>query len=63
MNYLNVKTPEGVETIDQINRGDFNTTREYKRKKREKEQDYLRVTNYFTNIYWSRRPCKGWLTA
>ena len=57
MLYLNTINQQGKETIDQIDRKDFQTFQEYKT-----ELKSL-ITNYAMagiHVYKSQRKCKGW---
>jgi len=57
MKYINIKSQYGTETIDQINRTDFNTYKEYKTELRNL------ITNYRLigmNVYISQRACKDY---
>ena len=57
MIYLNAKTSQGTETIDQIDRKDFETFREYKKEIRNLIENYRLIG---LNVYKSQRPCKNW---
>ena len=51
MTYLNLKTSEGVETIDE-----FQTYKEAKKMKKE----YLIASSYYSGIYLSQRCTNDW---
>ncbi len=51
MTYLNIKTAEGVETIDA-----FETYKEAKEMRRE----YIIASNFYSGIYLSQRSTKAW---
>jgi hypothetical protein len=55
--YINTKTVYGVETIDEINRSDFEGYREYKNELR------TVISGYYDNginVYLSHRSTKEW---
>lgn len=55
MIYLNLKTSQGTETVDSLDKKDFNSTKEYK-------QELKRLVNEYhisgQNVYISQRSCK-----
>ena len=57
MIYLNMRTQQGTETIDQINRKDFATFREYKRELKSMIDNYHLIN---MPVYKSQRACKDW---
>jgi len=57
MIYLNMRTQQGTETIDQIDRKDFATFKEYKRELKSMIDNY-RACNM--QVYKSQRACKEW---
>ena len=59
MQYLNAKTSQGVETIDELNRNDFKTFKEYKAEGARLLEEY-RLAFHSGEIYWSNRCTKEW---
>ncbi len=57
MKYLNAKTSHGLETIDQINREDFKTFKEYKQELKRLIIEYRSIG---LNVYPSSRACQNW---
>lgn len=57
MMYLNMKTQQGTETIDQIDRKDFATFKEYKRELKSMVDNY-KACNML--VYKSQRACKDY---
>lgn len=57
MIYLNMRTQQGTETIDQIDRQDFATFKEYKRELKSMIDNY-RMCNMA--VYKSQRACKDY---
>ena len=57
MIYLNMRTQQGTETIDQLDRKDFATIKEYKRELKSMVDNY-RACNM--PVYKSQRACKEW---
>jgi hypothetical protein len=57
MKYFNLKKNQGTETVDEINRKDFKTFKEYKLELRRLLSEY-RLAGM--NVYTSQKPCKGW---
>lgn len=57
MIYLNMKTQQGTETIDQIDRKDFATFKEYKRELKSMIDNYHMCN---MQVYKSQRKCKDW---
>lgn len=55
--FLNAKTSEGIETIDELNKGDFKTIKEFKQELKRLIQEYKLIG---LNIYPSSRACKNW---
>jgi len=57
MIYLNMRTQQGTETIDQIDRKDFATFKEYKRELKSMVDNY-----HLCNmpVYKSQRACKDY---
>ena len=57
MKYLNLKTNYGVETVDQIDRNDFKTYKEYIKEMKRIKSEY-RLAGM--NVYTSQRCDKTW---
>jgi hypothetical protein len=57
MKYFNLKTNQGTETVDEINRKDFKTYKEYKIELRRLIGQYFMAG---MNVYTSQRACKDW---
>lgn len=57
MTYLNIKSTFGVETIDQIDKKDYTTIKEYKKTLRDLIKDY-HISGQ--NVYTSLRCAKDW---
>ena len=57
MTYLNIKSTFGVETIDQIDKKDYTTIKEYKKTIRDLIKDY-HISGH--NVYTSLRCTKYW---
>ena len=57
MIYFNMKTSYGVETVDEINRADFDTYKEYSTEVRRLRNEYQLCG---MNVYTSTRACKEW---
>lgn len=55
--YFNLKTQYGVETIDEINRNDFSSYKEYINELRRLKREYHLSG---MNVYISQRACKDW---
>jgi len=52
--YLNIKTSQGVETVDQLNRNDFNNSKEFRKEIKRLVNEY-RIAGM--NVYVSQRSC------
>ena len=57
MRYFNLKTNQGTETVDQLERNDFKTYKEYKKELRSLKTNYLMAG---MNVYISQKCCKSW---
>ena len=57
MRYLNIRTSEGVETIDHIDRNDFNTYSDYSKEVARLVREY-RICGM--NVYTSQRSTKDY---
>lgn len=60
MTYLNIKTSQGVETIDQLNESDFNTHKEFISELKRLKNEYRLASSYYSSIYSSQRCTKDW---
>jgi len=60
MTYLNIKTSEGVETIDQINQFDFIYYKDYRIELKRLINEYKTASNYYNGLYTSKRCTKAW---
>jgi hypothetical protein len=58
--YLNLKTSEGIETIDELNENDFNTYKEFRTELKRLLSEYRTASNYYSGIYTSTRSTKDW---
>ena len=58
--YLNLKTSEGVETIDSINSKDFKTLKEFRQERKRLVQEYRIASSFYAGIYCSQRSTKDW---
>ena len=57
MKYFNLKTNQGTETVDQLERNDFKTYKEYINEVVRLKKDYNIAG---MNVYTSQRSCKDW---
>ena len=57
MVYLNMRSQYGVETVDELNRKDFNTYKAYRAEVKRLVAEY-RMSGM--NVYTSQRCCKDW---
>ena len=60
MTYLNIKTNQGVETIDQINQFDFIFYKDYRIELKRLINEYKTASNYYSGLYTSKRCAKSW---
>lgn len=58
--YLNIKTNQGVETIDEINSKDFKTFKGFRIEKNKLIKEYKIASPYYNSIYYSQRCSKDW---
>ena len=58
--YLNVKTSEGIETVDQLNEKDFSTYKEFRQELKRLKNEYITASNFYSGIYSSQRSTKAW---
>lgn len=60
MNYFNMKTRHGVETVDELNEDDFGSFRDFNAECRRMSSEYHLCG---MNVYLSRRCTKEWQQA
>lgn len=58
--YLNIKTNEGVETIDELSQKDFNSYKEFTQELKRLKNEYRIASDYYSGIYSSNRSTKDW---
>jgi hypothetical protein len=57
--YLNWKTSQGRETIDELNQKDFTDYKAFRKEKSRLLSEYTMAYNS-NSIYWSSRCCANW---
>lgn len=57
MKYLNLKTNYGTETVDELNRNNFNSFKDFRTELKRLVSEY-RIAGM--NVYTSQRACKEW---
>lgn len=57
MKYLNLKTNYGTETVDELNRNNFNSFKDFRTELKRLISEY-RIAGM--NVYTSQRACKEW---
>ena len=57
MTYLNLKTSQGTETVDELNKADFSTRKEFKKELWRLASEYRLCGQ---SVYFSQRACKDW---
>ncbi len=55
--YLNWNGPQGKETIDELNRKDFSSFKEYRAERKRLLAEYAMAG---MSGYWSQRACANW---
>jgi len=60
MIYLNIKTVHGVETVDQLERKDFSSYKEYIQELKRLKNEYRLASNCYAGIYSSQRCTNDW---
>jgi hypothetical protein len=60
MIYLNIKTSEGVETIDSLDPKDFNNTRDFNMELRRLKIEYKLCNEFYSGVYSSQRCARSW---
>ena len=58
--YLNIKTSEGVETIDELSQKDFNSYKDFRIELRRLLKEYRLSGSFYSGIYTSKRSTKQW---
>lgn len=60
MTYLNLKTSEGVETVDSVDPKDFETRKEFKKELWSLKENYHKLS---MPVYFSKRCTNDWKEA
>ena len=60
MIYLNIKTSEGVETIDSLDPKDFNTIKDFNIELRRLKNEYRFCNSFYSGVYSSQRCARSW---
>jgi hypothetical protein len=60
MTYLNIKTAQGVETVDQLERKDFATYKDYCTELKRLKNEYRVTSSCYASIYTSQRSTNEW---
>ncbi|HEY6143694.1 MAG TPA: hypothetical protein VIV55_09820 [Flavobacterium sp.] len=60
MTYLNIKTSEGVETIDELNPKDFKTYKEFLKELKRLKGEYQNASPFYGRLYTSQRCTNEW---
>lgn len=60
MIYFNIKTKEGIETIDELNPKDFKTFAEFKKERKSMYRNYILASSFYSGLYISQRSTKEW---
>lgn len=60
MIYLNIKTSQGVETIDQLDAKDFKTYKEFNKELKRLKNEYRIASSFYNSIYSSQRCTNDW---
>ena len=55
--YFNMKSPDGTETVDEINLCEFDSRREFLDEAKRLKTEYQLAG---MNVYFSQRACAGW---
>lgn len=61
--YLNVKHAGKVETVDQLSRADFSSSKELYAEIRRLKNEYRTASGYYSGIYSSQRCTNDWRGA
>lgn len=57
--YINWKNQTGIETVDELSSGDFQTLRDFKKELRRLVNEY-QLAYFYGNVYASQRATKEW---
>lgn len=60
MTYLNIKTVYGVETVDQLDRKDFSTYKDFCIELKRLKNEYRIASDCYSSIYTSQRCTNDW---
>jgi hypothetical protein len=60
MTYFNIKTSEGVETIDEINPKDFTTFKAFRIERKRLLNEYRIASSFYSGLYYSQRATNKW---
>ena len=58
--YFNLKTENGIETIDSVNSNDFKTHKEFRQERKRLREEYLIASSYYNGLYYSQRCTNDW---
>lgn len=58
--YFNIKTNEGVETIDEINSDDFKTVKDFRIERKRLMKEYKTASSFYSGLYYSQRCTNEW---
>ena len=58
--YFNIKTSEGIETIDEINSRDFKTYKDFRIERQRILKEYKLSSNFYNGLYYSQRCTNDW---
>lgn len=58
--YLNIRTSEGVETVDEISRSSYPSYKEFRKARLELIREYRKAHSYYSGIYTSKRCTRDW---
>lgn len=58
--YFNIKTSEGVETIDQLDAKDFKTFKDFRKERLRLKNEYLKASSFYSGLYYSQRCTNDW---
>lgn len=58
--YFNIKTSEGVETIDELSQKDFKSYKEFRKEKNRLLKEYRTASSFYAGLYTSQRSTNHW---
>lgn len=58
--YLNIRTSEGVETVDEISSNNYTSYKEFKGALHKLIREYHKAHSYYSGIYTSKRCTRDW---